>query len=82
MCCGEETEAEIKRSDVYIVYTTQPYFLQFQYTDRLFVHVMGEKHEITLGECDGTDREIRPGHNLERLLLNGEFSWFQPAMEA
>lgn len=60
------------------VNTTQTHFLSFKYAERLFVHVDGQVHEITLGECEGTTREIKEGHNLENLLLASEFDWFKP----
>lgn len=59
-----------------VLHTTQLHFLSFNYAERLFVSIDGVNHEITLGECDGTSREIKKGHNLERLLIAGEFDWF------
>ncbi len=67
--------------------TTQPHFLNFKYSDRLFVVIANRDndgdieystHEITLGECEGTDREITTSLNLEKLLYSGEFSWYRP----
>ena len=36
-----------------------------------------EIHEITVGRCKGTKKELRPAHNLERMLLAGAFDWFK-----
>lgn len=69
--------------DDYIIHTTQPHFLSFNYLPaRLFVHVYNEFHdeeihEITVGRCKGTKKELRPAHNLERMLLAGAFDWFK-----
>lgn len=59
------------------VCTTQTHFLSFQYAKRLFVRVKNKEYEITLGKCEGTSREIKYSHNLERLLFAGEFDWFE-----
>lgn len=49
---------------------------------RIFVHYeepyaleqcKHKEFEITLGSCERTTREIRMGHNLEKMLLSGEF---------
>ena len=61
------------------IHTTQPHFLQFRYGYRLFVHTDRHDlvgHEITLGDCVGTERIIREAHNLEKMLIAGEFDWF------
>lgn len=60
-----------------IVHTTQTHFLQFKYAKKLRVVINGTRHEITLGKCEGTDRLIRKTHNIEKLLLAGEFDWYK-----
>lgn len=41
---------------------------------RIFVHVTPEdSFEITLGNCERTNREIRMGHCLWKMILSGEF---------
>ena len=72
-----DTQAAIYRGEENI-HTTQTHFLHFRYGYRLFVHVVEddiEGHEITLGECSGTNRLIKEGNNIEHLLIAGEFSW-------
>lgn len=73
----QDTYDAIKSKEV-IVNTTIPYFLQWKYRRRLFVHINNIQHELTLGDCDGTNRCIREAHNMEKLLLSGAFSWFEP----
>lgn len=58
------------------IYTTVPHFLNFKYAKRLFVHVDNDIHEITIGKCDGTTREISESTNIEKLLNAGEFDWW------
>ena len=61
------------------IHTTQTHFLQFRYGYRLFVHVYEDDyfgHEITLGNCVGTNREIKKSHNIEKMLFAGEFEWY------
>lgn len=61
-----------------ILHTTQTHFLKFSYGEKLFVHTAdGKVHEITLGKCEGTGREIIRFHNIEKMLLQGEFDWFE-----
>lgn len=72
-----------------VIHTTQTHFLSFKYLPaRLFVHCYNksneddeEIHEITLEHCEGTEKELRLAHNLERMLLAGSFDWFNPNKE-
>lgn len=59
-----------------VVHTTQTHFCQFRY-GKLFVHTNGQVHEITKGACDGTGRDIKAAHNIEKMLLAGEFTWYK-----
>lgn len=60
-----------------LIFTTLTHFLSWNYATRLFVHIGEEEHEIVIGDCEGTAREIRAGHNLEKLLISGEFDWWR-----
>ena len=45
-----------------------------KYDYRIFIHpYKGETFEITLGDCANTTKEIRPAHNLEKMLIAGAF---------
>lgn len=45
-----------------------------KYGFRLFIHpAIGDMFEITFGECANTSREIKPHHDVLKLLLSGEF---------
>ena len=72
------TKRAIDNGESYIE-TLQTHFLSFEYGYRLFVHIDAddiEGHEITLGDCVGTNKCIREAHNVERMLLAGAFDWF------
>lgn len=60
-----------------VVHTTQIHFCSTTWLVkgyRLFVHMPDEKIiEITLGYCGDVGREIRVGHNIEKMLLAGVF---------
>ena len=71
------TEKALDKGEKLAIHTTQTHFCQFDYGRRLFVHANGEVHEITLGECEGTDKEIREAHNIEKILIAGTFSWWR-----
>ena len=70
-----EIEAAIKLKkdiDTYLVCMISTDLFNKGY--RIFVHDdVHDKFEITLGSCDRTDRELRMGHNLEKMLLSGAF---------
>lgn len=42
---------------------------------RLFIHSKIDAFEITIGNCDRTDKYIREEHNLEKLVLSGLFNF-------
>ena len=73
-----ETQERFESTLDGIVRTTIPFFLSFDFADRLFVHCNCDVHELTVGECEGTERYIRKSHNLQKMLFAGEFSWFDP----
>lgn len=60
-----------------VVITTQVCLCKtslFEKGYRIFVYPkVGERFEITLGECECTDKEIRMAHSLDKMLLNGAF---------
>ena len=56
----------------YQVESVKTYLFDLGY--RIFVHPFkGSDFELTLGNCSNTDREIRPAHNLCKLLISGAF---------
>ena len=73
-----DTELALMNHKIPVIHTTQIEFLDFRYAKRLFVHIYGEEHEITLGNCEGTDKEIRPAHKLSKMLINGAFDYYKP----
>lgn len=71
----KETAQLIFEDKFDVVHSTQMCFLSFMIAERLFVHVNGEEHEITLGKCEGTSRYIRKENDLPYLIMAGEFDW-------
>lgn len=71
-----DTERAVYDNTNQCIYTTLTHFLRWNYAGRLFVHVNGETHELNLIDCEGTERVMLPGHNLEKMLISGEFDWW------
>ena len=73
------TIAEVEKavSEGKDVHTTQLYEVStmlFEYGYQIFVHpFVGETFELKLGDCPNTNRIIRSGHNIAKLLYSGEF---------
>ena len=75
----EKVEKKLARHEH--IHTTQLYFCDgklFSEGYRIFVHPRArEKHEITLWDCEGTDRSIRPNHRLWHMIITGVFDWYK-----
>ena len=58
------------------IHTTQVYACTTYLFDqgyRIFVHDNDGEFEITLGPCERTERIIKMGYNLPKLIVAGEF---------
>lgn len=60
-----------------IIKTTQLSLLSTTLLEKyhVFLHKDDKQIEITLGDCQGTDRNIKVTDNLEKLVMAGEFSF-------
>ena len=71
-----ETDSLIQKSTS-IIHTTQLSCVStslFEKNYRIFVHCEDNSvFELTLGTCERTSREIRMGHCLSKLIINGGF---------
>lgn len=75
--CFDDTMKACLNPDINIIHTTQIHFLHWRYAEKLFAHIKGETHEIGTGLFDtGTERYLTEHHNLEKLLISGDFEWY------
>jgi len=70
-----DTQNAIDRGEE-VIWTTITHFCSFRYNKHVICWVKSQPHEITIGACEGTEREIREAHNLENLVISGVFDWF------
>lgn len=70
----EEVEEKLNQrkdvdTNIIILCTTNLFDLGY----RIFIHDKAGIFEVTLGNCERTNREIKSSHNLPNLIISGEF---------
>lgn len=74
----KETQHAFESTLTGIIRTTIPYFLSFNFAEKLFVHCSGEVHELKYDFIKYNEIRLGEPYNKEFMLLSGRYPWFNP----